>query len=253
MSAHRKLTAWNFPIGCPNCCLCFAYLTASSRHTWARPTERAATPILPQSSTLRKDFNPAPRSPRRFPAGNLQSQKDSSWVSEMCQPIFLYRGETVKPGVSWCTIMLLISFLPALSPVTAVMMTIFDILVPELVIKHFVPFITQSSPSRTAVVFVAPASEPASGSVRPNAPSIFPCAMGTSHSCFCSSVPFTYTSMAPSDVWAVSYTHLRAHETRHDLVCRLLLEKKKNTNNNINVDRGLAYIYAFLISILIIS
>src|SRR5450756_2966995 len=25
----------------------------------------------------------------------------------------------------------------------------------------------------------------------------------------------------------VSYTHLRAHETRHDLVCRLLLEKTK--------------------------
>src|SRR5450756_1574389 len=29
---------------------------------------------------------------------------------------------------------------------------------------------------------------------------------------------------------AVSYTHLRAHETRHDLVCRLLLEKKKRNN-----------------------
>src|SRR5665648_1247123 len=29
------------------------------------------------------------------------------------------------------------------------------------------------------------------------------------------------------NVKAVSYTHLRAHETRHDLVCRLLLEKKK--------------------------
>ena len=28
---------------------------------------------------------------------------------------------------------------------------------------------------------------------------------------------------------AVSYTHLRAHETRHDLVCRLLLEKKNKT------------------------
>src|SRR5428012_2596 len=27
----------------------------------------------------------------------------------------------------------------------------------------------------------------------------------------------------------VSYTHLRAHETRHDLVCRLLLEKKTAT------------------------
>src|SRR5450756_3074202 len=29
------------------------------------------------------------------------------------------------------------------------------------------------------------------------------------------------------DLAPVSYTHLRAHETRHDLVCRLLLEKKK--------------------------
>src|SRR5450759_4014016 len=29
------------------------------------------------------------------------------------------------------------------------------------------------------------------------------------------------------DTCPVSYTHLRAHETRHDLVCRLLLEKKK--------------------------
>ena len=31
-------------------------------------------------------------------------------------------------------------------------------------------------------------------------------------------------------VETVSYTHLRAHETRHDLVCRLLLEKKKLIN-----------------------
>ena len=31
--------------------------------------------------------------------------------------------------------------------------------------------------------------------------------------------------------WAVSYTHLRAHETVLDLVCRLLLEKKKKNKN----------------------
>src|SRR5665648_1238121 len=31
----------------------------------------------------------------------------------------------------------------------------------------------------------------------------------------------------PRQFGPVSYTHLRAHETRHDLVCRLLLEKKK--------------------------
>ena len=30
----------------------------------------------------------------------------------------------------------------------------------------------------------------------------------------------------------VSYTHLRAHETREDLVCRLLLEKKNPQNRN---------------------
>ena len=30
---------------------------------------------------------------------------------------------------------------------------------------------------------------------------------------------------------AVSYTHLRAHETVLDLVCRLLLEKKKHNNS----------------------
>ena len=34
-------------------------------------------------------------------------------------------------------------------------------------------------------------------------------------------------------VKAVSYTHLRAHETVLDLVCRLLLEKKKKKNTNI--------------------
>ena len=33
----------------------------------------------------------------------------------------------------------------------------------------------------------------------------------------------------PVTTTTVSYTHLRAHETRHDLVCRLLLEKKKKT------------------------
>ena len=37
---------------------------------------------------------------------------------------------------------------------------------------------------------------------------------------------------------AVSYTHLRAHETVLDLVCRLLLEKKK-----IASERELSYIH----------
>ena len=39
-------------------------------------------------------------------------------------------------------------------------------------------------------------------------------------------IPVVFNSKDESYT-AVSYTHLRAHETRHDLVCRLLLEKKK--------------------------
>eukprot|EP00825_Cyclidium_porcatum_P049060 TRINITY_DN839_c0_g1_i1.p1 TRINITY_DN839_c0_g1~~TRINITY_DN839_c0_g1_i1.p1 ORF type:complete len:401 (+),score=116.53 TRINITY_DN839_c0_g1_i1:35-1237(+) len=36
-----------------------------------------------------------------------------------------------------------------------------------------------------------------------------------------------YVGTHIQSIITVSYTHLRAHETRHDLVCRLLLEKKK--------------------------
>ena len=35
--------------------------------------------------------------------------------------------------------------------------------------------------------------------------------------------------MSDSGINSVSYTHLRAHETKANLVCRLLLEKKKKT------------------------
>src|SRR5450756_2878209 len=40
-------------------------------------------------------------------------------------------------------------------------------------------------------------------------------------------VPRGLRTGQPMRARPVSYTHLRAHETRHDLVCRLLLEKKK--------------------------
>jgi hypothetical protein len=93
------------------------------------------------------------------------------------------------PGVPLGTMMLVISLRPSSFPVTAVMTTSRDISVPELVMKHLVPLMTHSPSSSIAVVLVLPASEPASGSVRPKAPSPVPCASGTSHFCFCSSVP----------------------------------------------------------------
>ena len=39
--------------------------------------------------------------------------------------------------------------------------------------------------------------------------------------------PDKIAALLPPGLDPVSYTHLRAHETSQDLVCRLLLEKKK--------------------------
>jgi len=73
--------------------------------------------------------------------------------------------------------------------------------VPELVMKHLVPLITHSpvASSSRAVVRVPPASEPHSGSVSPNAPSISPEHSFGSQVRFCSSVPNRNTGIAPSD------------------------------------------------------
>ena len=75
------------------------------------------------------------------------------------------------------------------SPVSAVIVTQLLISVPAFVMKAFEPSITHSSPSRVAVVRVAPASEPASASVSPNAASRSPRASGGSQRLRCSSVP----------------------------------------------------------------
>ena len=96
----------------------------------------------------------------------------------------------MKPAVPDGTMIEEISLPPSgLVPVTAVTVTRPVMSVPELVMNDFVPVMTHSSPSRTAVVRVAPASEPPPGSVRPKAPSISPVTRRGSHSRRCSSVP----------------------------------------------------------------
>ena len=57
------------------------------------------------------------------------------------------------------------------------------------VFQVFSPLMTQSSPSRTAVVSMWVASEPCAGSVMPNAKPPRPSARASIHSAFCSSVP----------------------------------------------------------------
>ena len=76
--------------------------------------------------------------------------------------------------------------------------------VPAFVMKIFEPF-TIHCPSRSSArVCVAPASEPAPGSVSPNAASLLPAARSGSHSRFCSSVPNMRIGIVPSDVCAAT-------------------------------------------------
>ena len=87
------------------------------------------------------------------------------------------------------------------SPVRAVIVTQPEMSVPELVMNCFAPSITHSPSSSRARVRVLPASDPASGSVRPNAASLRPAHSSGSHSSFCSRVPQRWIGIVPSDVW----------------------------------------------------
>ncbi len=123
-------------------------------------------------------------------------------MSDAFQPTFEYGAATVKPGVPDGTMIDEIRGRPSgLRPVTAVTVTRPVMSVPELVMKHLVPLTTHSfvASSRRAVVRVAPASLPPSGSVRPNAPRISPEQSRGSHCRFCSSVPKRCTGIAPSE------------------------------------------------------
>jgi hypothetical protein len=62
----------------------------------------------------------------------------------------------------------------------------------------FSPLMTQSSPSRTAVVSMWVASEPCFGSVMPKAKPPVPSSILGTHSAFCSSVPWASMSRRPT-------------------------------------------------------
>ena len=79
-----------------------------------------------------------------------------------------------------------------------------EISVPAFVMKIFAPLITHSPSCSSARVREAAASEPAPGSVRPNAASFLPEARSGSHSRFCSSVPKRKIGIVPSDVCAAT-------------------------------------------------
>ena len=55
---------------------------------------------------------------------------------------------------------------------------------------------------------------------------------------FLASSGISFIEMHERGVDPVSYTHLRAHETGRNLVCRLLLEKKKKKADNMTMSAG---------------
>src|SRR5580692_10568708 len=153
-------------MGAPNASRCLAYVTDSSTHPCANPTASALIAIRPSSSVERNCAYPRPRSPRTFSAGTLQFANDNSRVSLACQPTLSYFLDAVKPSCGTGTMIEVSSGRPsARSPVRHRTVTRLVIFVPALVMKALLPLMTQSSPSRTAVVLELPASDPPPGSV----------------------------------------------------------------------------------------
>ena len=107
-----------------------------------------------------------------------------------------------NPGVPRSTTKAEMPLAPRVRSVTAIT-TITSALAP-CVMNVFAPFSTQQSPSRVAVVRVAAASLPAFGSVSAQAPSFSPRASGTSHFCFCASVPNIAMCAGPRPLWAAT-------------------------------------------------
>src|SRR5207245_9188870 len=73
-----------------------------------------------------------------------------------------------------------------------------------LVIKALLPFRTHSPFLSSARVAIAPASEPEPGSVRPQAPSVWPAAGDGGDFRFSSRAPTAPMRLAASDMWADS-------------------------------------------------
>ncbi len=89
-------------------------------------------------------------------------------------------------------------------PVRAVTVTSEVISLPELVMNCLAPLTTHSSPSRSALVLVALASEPAPGSVRPKPASAWPATRSGSQRSFCSCVPNVRIGLMPRPTAASS-------------------------------------------------
>ena len=122
----------------------------------------------------------------RLSAGTRQSTKDSSAVSEQCQPVLPSTRSTVSPGVPFSTTSRLMPAAPG-PPVRTAVVT--KSARTPLVMNVLVPLTRSPSSTRRAVVRSAETSEPASGSVIASDPMSSPARVGRTHRSTCSGVP----------------------------------------------------------------
>ena len=148
-----------------------------------------AWPSAAQATALRVPASTRPASLNVLRAGQPVrlrdahvGQRDLGLPHRAQRPLALDRVARRSPGVPFSTR----NPLTWPSATSRAQTTTTSAIVP-LPIHFFAPLMTQSSPSRRAEVSSATESEPCSGSVSANAPSLSSRAIGGSHRCFCSS------------------------------------------------------------------
>src|SRR5437867_879015 len=129
-----------------------------------------------------------PRSPFTFGSlfarGIRQSWNESSEVIEARIENLPWMSSVEKPGVPRSTRK------PPISSSSSLAQTTATSAMEPLVIQSLVPFRTYAPSWRRARVFIAPGSEPWSGSVSPKQPTRAPVARRGSHCSFCASEPY---------------------------------------------------------------
>src|SRR5664279_458390 len=140
--------------------------------------------------------NPVPGSPMIRIPGIRQFSKCISRVGDPLIPSFRSLVPSTKPVSSACTTNAEIPFDRFSGSVTTI--TVYQLDTPALVIQHFVPFSTQPSPSATALVRMAAASEPASRSESAYEIIASPDAIEGSTSCLSSWDPDRMIGIEPS-------------------------------------------------------
>ncbi len=158
--------------------------------------------MRPTSSVRRNWLSPRSGSPMRWSSGTQTSSKYSSRVSSPRHPMPRILGPMVNPAVSFSTTKVANFGACSLDSVRASSVTPKDMSVPALEMNVLRPLISQPPSCRSASVRMPRASEPASGSVSPNAPSTCPSASGRSQRSRWASVPKRNSGKEPIVTWA---------------------------------------------------